>query len=213
MQDSTGRRASGRDKILEAGEALFMRHGVSRVTVEEICRAAGVSKVTFYRSFPNKVRLALEILRNQIDEAEARYCRIRDQAIPFEQKAREIIRMKLEYSREMSSEMLADIWSNPDPEIAAFIKQKAEENLRTYLRDFTDAQEKGEIRRDIKPEFLFYFLNHMLEMLEDERLLSLYETPQELTRELVSFFFYAILPRTGASGSLDPDATPKEGSS
>lgn len=211
MQDSMGRRASGRDKILEAGEALFMRHGVYRVTVQEICRAAGVSKVTFYRYFPNKVRLALEILRNQIGEAEARYCRIRDQEIPFEEKAREIIRMKLEYSRDMSSEMLADIYTHPDSEIAEFIKHKAEENLRTYRRDFIDAQKRGEIRRDIKPEFMFYFLNHMLEMLEDERLISLYETPQELTRELVSFFFYAILPRTGASGSLDLDESPKEG--
>jgi len=184
-------------RIMEAGWALFKRHGIKRVTVEEICRSAEVSKVTFYKYFPNKNRLALEILQHQIDQAEDAYQAIHRRDIPYEEKAREIIKLKLEYSRGMSSEMMADFFASPVSEVAEFIKNKTEENLQLYMRDFREAQKMGEIRPDIKPQFIMYFLNHMREMLDDERLLGLYESPEELTRELMNFFFYGILPRRG----------------
>lgn len=40
--------------ILSAGKELFWKHGVKRVTVEEICVQASVSKMTFYKFFMNK---------------------------------------------------------------------------------------------------------------------------------------------------------------
>ncbi|NQV51449.1 MAG: helix-turn-helix transcriptional regulator, partial [Candidatus Marinimicrobia bacterium] len=39
--------------ILRTAEKLFMQFGYNRVTVEEICREAKVSKVTFYKYFSN----------------------------------------------------------------------------------------------------------------------------------------------------------------
>lgn len=188
-------------RFLAAGSELFMRHGIRRVTVEEICRKAGLSKVTFYKYFPNKNRLALDILQGMIAEAEGRYQRIRSKNIPYADTAREIIQLKLEYSRDMSKEMLADLYGNPDPEIKGFIRRKAAENLQTTMRDFSEAQEKGEVRADIKPEFIIYFLNHMLEMLEDDNLVTMYDSVQDLTRELINFFFYGILPNLQSQGS------------
>ena len=44
--------------ILNTARQLFWKHGIRRVSVEEVCREAGVSKMTFYRSFPNKIELA-----------------------------------------------------------------------------------------------------------------------------------------------------------
>ena len=40
--------------ILRTAEDLFMQFGYGKVTVEEICRAAGVSKVTYYKYFKKK---------------------------------------------------------------------------------------------------------------------------------------------------------------
>ena len=196
-------------RILESGAEFFMRHGIRRVTVEEICRRAGVSKVTFYKYFSNKNRLALDILRRMIAEAEDRYRRIMDEDRPYAEKARAIIQLKLDYSRGMSSEMLNDLYANPDPEIAGFLKRKLSENQQTYLREFRDAQEKGEIRRDLKPEFILYFINLLFKIMEDGELLKMYDSAQDLTRELIHFFFYGILSRplveAGAGGPEVPD--------
>ena len=57
-----------REQLLQTGEALFVKHGMRRVTVEEICRQAGVSKPTFYRYFENKAALARRIDERWIEE-------------------------------------------------------------------------------------------------------------------------------------------------
>ena len=49
MNDN-GKPAKNKKKqsIIKASRDLFMRYGIKRVTVEEICETAGVSKMTFY---------------------------------------------------------------------------------------------------------------------------------------------------------------------
>ena len=51
------------DQIIQAGRHLFWKYGMKRVSIEEICREAGVSKMTFYKYFANKTALALYILK------------------------------------------------------------------------------------------------------------------------------------------------------
>ena len=63
-----------------------------------------------------------------------------------------------------------------------------------FMEDFAIAQKEGNIRKDVKVEFLIYYLNHMLELTHDEYLLKLYPTPQELILEITNFFFYGVLP-------------------
>ena len=71
---------------------------------------------------------------------------------------------------------------------------KNERTVRNeVLNGFKAARENGDIRRNLKPEFILYFLNHMTEMAKDENLLRLYRSPNELVMELTNFFFYGIL--------------------
>jgi hypothetical protein len=57
-----------------------------------------------------------------------------------------------------------------------------------------DAKDKGDIRENLKPEMILYFLNHLREMVENGVLSSIYKSPNELIMELTNFFFYGILP-------------------
>ena len=63
------------------------------------------------------------------------------------------------------------------------------------IADYYQAQKRGDIRSDLKPEFIIYLLNQMNVMLKDDQLIRLYETPQELIMELTNFFIYGLLPR------------------
>lgn len=49
--------------LLEAGKKLFCKHGFRRVTIDEICREAGASKMTFYKWFDNKTEFAKTIFQ------------------------------------------------------------------------------------------------------------------------------------------------------
>ncbi|UCE41277.1 MAG: TetR/AcrR family transcriptional regulator [Candidatus Aminicenantes bacterium] len=179
--------------IVETARDLFMRYGIRRVTVEEICKTAGVSKMTFYKHFKNKLDLALFILNDIFEEGINRYKRIMDQDVPYSEKAKEIIRLKLESSKDVSQEMLKDLLSSSIPEVADLMTKITRENLQLFLDDMIAAQKKGEIRQDINPHFITYMLGQMQEMATDEKLLNMYESTQALTSEIINFFFYGIL--------------------
>ena len=54
--------ARNRRAIVEAARMLFDEHGVTRVTMEQVAKAAGVGKGTLYRRFPNKGQLCQALL-------------------------------------------------------------------------------------------------------------------------------------------------------
>ena len=56
-----------RKKIYDAAQRLFARFGYRSVTIEEICREAGVSKGLFYNYFPSKFAIALEFSQSLED--------------------------------------------------------------------------------------------------------------------------------------------------
>ena len=55
-------RTGARDRILETAYALFSRHGIQAVGVDEIIRQAGVAKASFYHHFASKDDLVLAFL-------------------------------------------------------------------------------------------------------------------------------------------------------
>jgi AcrR family transcriptional regulator len=182
-------------QLVETARELFQRYGMRRVSVEEICRTANVSKMTFYKYFSNKVDLTRFLIKGMISENMARYRHIMDQDVPFPEKVEKTIEMKLNQARDVSREYFYDVTQNPDPQIAEFIARKRQEAFQEVLGDYLKAQKRGEIRRDINPEFILYFLNHIVEMIADERLVKLYDSPEKLIMELTKFFFFGILPR------------------
>jgi len=187
-------------QIIASGKKLFMRHGIKRISVKEICKTAGVSKMTFYKYFDNKVDLALYIIKEMINQAGERFRDIMAMDVPYQNKAREIIKMKMELSKDMEREIVSDLLNSSYHEVSEFVQKKSQENMQLFLKDFIRAQEQGDIRNDIKPEFILYFLNHMIDMIEDESLTGLYASTQALKAELVNFFFFGILSREKDAG-------------
>jgi AcrR family transcriptional regulator len=64
LQDQQQR--TSRQKILDAGAAVFGRKSYLLATVEDIIAEAGVSRVTFYKHFENKFSLAKELTDERI---------------------------------------------------------------------------------------------------------------------------------------------------
>lgn len=194
MKDNIGSSPNKKKQsIIEASRSLFMRYGIKRVTVEEICETAGVSKMTFYKHFKNKIDLALFILNQVFGEGISRYKGIMDRDVPYSEKAKEIIKLKLESTEDVSKEMLKDFYDKSIPEVVELIQKISLENLKLLQDDLIAAQKNGEIRRDINPHFIIYMIGQMQNMSTDERLLSLYGSTQALASEFINFLFYGIL--------------------
>ncbi len=106
-----------------------------------------------------------------------------------------MIQMKMEQSKDISQEMLKDWMQGSIPEVAELMERMKQENFKLLLDDMIAAQNKGEIRKDINPQFILYFLNKMIEIAGDEQMISIYESTQSLTAELINLFFYGILTK------------------
>ncbi|HUX11638.1 MAG TPA: TetR/AcrR family transcriptional regulator [Spirochaetia bacterium] len=54
-----------RGRLFTEGKALFERYGLARTTVEDLTRAAGIAKGSFYRFFASKELLYMELLERE----------------------------------------------------------------------------------------------------------------------------------------------------
>lgn len=181
--------------ITEAARELFWKFGIRRVSVEEICRQANVSKVTFYKYFENKTDLAIHMLDKVNRESLEIYRNLMASDIPFEEKVRETIRMKMEGTKDLSNELIEDILSHPDNDLKKYYAEISGEIIKEVIQGYAVAQRRGEIRADIKVEFMLFFMGHMMELANDERLMSMYGSSREALLDLLNFFFYGIMPR------------------
>jgi AcrR family transcriptional regulator len=180
-------------QLVETAYRLFWRHGIKRVSVEEICRTSQVSKMTFYRYFDNKTALALYVLQKVMQVGRQIYREIMDGDAPFSRKAASFIQMKMDGSDDVSPEIVQDLTNSPIPEVARYISQVSQENVKMMQEDLRRAQKQGDIREDINPDFLLFFINWMIKAASEEKLASLFVSPQDLARELLNLFFYGIL--------------------
>jgi len=181
-------------QLMKTAEDLFMRYGVKRVTVEEICQTAEVSKMTFYKFFKNKDDLVKRVIVALMDEGQVAFDNIFSQDVVFPEKISQFIQLKLDYGRRISKEFYRDLLGHT-PEIHEFMMERSHRNMQRMLDILREAQKKGEIRKDLNPKFLSFMLDHVLELSENPRLLSIFPNIYELTRDWVNLFFYGIMGR------------------
>ena len=181
--------------IVNTGRKLFWKHGMSRVSVEEICREANVSKMTFYRFFSNKVELGKTIIDNIIDESVLKYRSLMKQGIPFEEKIRKQLLLKFEGTKEISPEFVKDIYSNKKLGLHLHWQKRADEFAKEVRNDYIKAQNEGFIRKDLNLDFMFYFSSKSTDLLTDPQLLKMYGNMQDLIMEYANLFFLGIFPR------------------
>ncbi|BDS13830.1 TetR/AcrR family transcriptional regulator [Aureispira anguillae] len=179
--------------ILETARRLFWKHGIKRVSIQEICKEAKVSKMTFYRFFDNKLDLAKTLLDLIFNKGLAEYKSIMASKVSFSEKVRMTLLAKFRNSQDISQEFIMDIYKNQELGLLTYIEEKGNAMMDMVLDDYEQAQKDGYVRADIKREFMAYQLYKMREMMLDEKLLALYKNPQELTMELTNFFFYGLL--------------------
>jgi AcrR family transcriptional regulator len=181
--------------ILSTARDLFWKHGFKRVTVEEICQKANVSKMTYYKYFPNKIALAKTVFSRVVEDGEKQFRKIMKEDTTATEKMEKIILLKMEGTNSISTEFLQDFYTGSEPELKAFVEERTKKSWDLLINDFKKAQEAGIFRKDFKPEFMVKIQNILIGIFEDEDIAALFETRQELIMEFVNLIIYGIAPR------------------
>jgi AcrR family transcriptional regulator len=182
-------------KLMQTARDLFFRHGIKRVTIDEICQKAGVSRMMFYRYFRNKDAIAMYILDQIYSDAWSKFDEILAGDIPFEEKIRRIAVVKMEMADEYSMEFLNEFLADEDSECGKLLIRKRKESYEFTRKIYTDAQERGDIRKDIKIDFIMFMMEYSLEIVRDERIQGMYPDISQLIHEMFALLFYGMLSR------------------
>jgi AcrR family transcriptional regulator len=180
--------------IVESAKALFWKHGIKRVSVDEICKHASVSRMTFYKFFPDKISVLEHIITEMTESGLKTYYEIQESPVPYEEKVRMMIAMKVRNTNGMSGELLTDIYRDKEDELFRVLEDTKNRIMKIYIEDLMKAQKNGDVRSDVKPEFLIYMVDRFAEMIADNNLKAMYQSNEQLIKELTGFFFYGILP-------------------
>jgi len=196
MDETKGKELSPKMKhLVETAKELFYHYGVKRVSIEEICQEAGVSKMTFYRYFPNKTAIAKYVLESIYSEGRERVNNILAMDVPFEERLKKVLVTKMEYTDKYSREFIKDLMMGSDPELKKYIEEENKKSLNEIRKIFLDAQKNGEIRSDIEIDFIIYMMNIMREVFKDENLQKMYPDIGSFIKDAFNFFYYGILKR------------------
>lgn len=179
--------------ILETAKPLFWKYGVKRVSVQEICKEAGISKMTFYRNFKNKNEVIEQIMKALFEHGLKEYNEVMNQDIPFVQKIEHIILKKFENTEDLSQDFIKDMYLNGDENIQKMVVEFTNATLIQFKNDMLEAQKKGYIRKDIKIELLMKMRDVMANVMTDDDFVGLYQTPQEAIMEITRFYFYGMM--------------------
>ncbi len=182
-------------EIIKTSRELFWKHGFRRVTIQEICDKAGVSKMTFYKYFPNKTDLAKTVFSNEVEEGMEKFNRLMEENIPVQEKIKKMILLKVEGTNNISQEFMEDFYLGNEPDLQNFVEEKTREAWRGLIKDWKKAQEKGIFRSDFKPEFLLQVSFKLVEILKDDKLAGLYESTHDFILEFTRFIVYGISKR------------------
>jgi AcrR family transcriptional regulator len=185
---------TGQTKILEAAKRLFFEKGLKKVSIEEICRAAVVSKMTFYRNYSNKSDIAFKVIENELIISQRIYDEIMNSEKPFLEKIHEIIIEKKESSKRISKEFLQDIFNSDVESINLLIENHTQTSLVKLKSFFNEAKLKNHIRSDINVDLLILMINSFAQKMKDPSFLSIFDSVEEASKELNNFFFYGIMP-------------------
>lgn len=186
-------RTKATDLLIKAAEKLFCKHGIKRVSVEEICLEANVSKMTFYRNFSSKIEVVEKVLSILSGRGITKYRTIMNANEPFAERIRSLIEMKRQGAETFGEDLIKDIYASDNEELKAIVEKYRSESLSIFIDDLKKAQKEGLVRRGLRPELVVEMMNVIYQKMADPQFISAFKSMQEVSNELTNFFFYGIL--------------------
>lgn len=171
-------------QLLETAKELFFKHGIKRVTIEEICEKANTSKVTFYKYFPNKNAIAEFIRDELLEEGFAKFDEINELDISYPEKINRMTYWRIEFFSRMSSEFIEEVLVLEDIQLE--IKNR-------YLKNIQSAQEKGEIRKELSPELIWLVTEKINEIVKEGSWKQIFNDYRDFESQMRKMYFYGLL--------------------
>ena len=187
-----------KSSIVEAGRKLFFKYGFRRVSIGEICKEAKVSRVTYYKYFPDKESLFKSLVDELYAVNMSKFKELIQGNASFESAAKEMFFFKMDTMCRTGDEFIKDLLSfEKDTALGKYFQDKNEESFLFMKKIYREAQRKCEIRPNIKIELILSYFEYMRGFFNDGNVLRLYKDRTRMYKEFFNLIFYGIINSPG----------------
>ena len=173
---------------------LFWKHGFKKVTIDEICKKANVSRKTYYTFYENKNAIVIYILNDMIEGIKEINNKLFESDIPFAEKLQQMLIRKLKMSESFSLEFVADFYNPEAGEMHESFQKFVDETLLSVREFFRKAQEKGEMNPNLNLDYVIWMMQKVMELCSSPELVSMFPTAESMTRQISESMLYGIMP-------------------
>jgi TetR/AcrR family transcriptional regulator, cholesterol catabolism regulator len=200
-QNSSSPSIDLRSRIVSAARELFLEHGYSKVSTNEIADALGISKKTLYREFETKEEILRACVVPRLKETSKLIDGIlADRVMPFPEKLKAIMSTIGFQQQRVTPVLLRDV-SVHAPELWHEIQEHKQVRFRKFGELLEEGIKRGVFRSDIPKEIILRTYTSAAEnLLTPQSLGELPCTAHEVFQNLVTILF---------EGILEPDARKK----
>lgn len=179
--------------LIKAAYALFQRHGFHRVSIEEICHTAKVSKMTFYKYYSGKEELVLYIIHRIFHAVEEHAYQILESDLSLKEKLDMVSLAKQEMMQACGEELIRAAISYAPAK--AYLEEQTQRSC-LYFRNFVHIQrEKGLINPHINLDLFLFLLLEINRLFGEDKLKAISSDPQALIRDVNEILVYGLLNR------------------
>lgn len=150
--------------------------------------------MTFYKFFPNKLKLATTILDAIIEKNLVMIRKLSEDHETPEKTFKKILQLKSDSIKGIGEEFIKDLYVNPEEGLKTYMEEKTKKMFAEIINVYNKGKEDGWIRKDLNIPFFFSYISKTTESVMNDELMTYFDTPQELVMELTNLFLYGITP-------------------
>lgn len=178
--------------IFEAAKRLFYKFGVKKVTIEEICEEANVSKMTFYKYFSNKIELAKAVIDNFYSSSLEKFEEMMRSDISAEEKVRRTIELKLESATNLDIEFISELYKYQDDAIKELLDSWQQRSIGIAKKWFIEMQQNGQIIKELSFPVFGLYAKAIQDFAFNDETMKLFGTTHELASIITRLFMYGV---------------------
>ena len=183
-----------KEKTEATAKELFWKHGFKKVSIDEICKKAAVSRKTFYTYYPNKQALVLSILESLTNEMlDVFAVLVADTEKSFSEKMNMLLLLKFEMNKEFSMEFINDFLHPDSAELLEYLNTVVGKSLKLTREFFTNAQQNGEMNPGLNIDFLLWNMQKQLEICSTPEALAMFPDSESMVRQISELMIFGVM--------------------
>ncbi|MGR3741249.1 TetR/AcrR family transcriptional regulator [Companilactobacillus sp. DQM5] len=177
--------------ILDSAQKLFYKKGYNKAKVEDIAKEANVSKVTIFKYFESKKKLAHKVVIKAIRDGYIDFNKIvNNDSLDFKEKVKQMIEAKYKGAEEINENfrnfMLEEMQDNKGKnEILDEYNKGKKEFWNNFFRE---GRKSGELRPEVSNKTILVFINMLINYVVNDEQKNSFDMI-----ELIDLFFYGVM--------------------